>query len=133
MAYGEDADHVRQVLRLFSRPSARLITFAADVDGTDTAEITHEALFEHWEALQTWLARGRADSVCTAVWTKRPSIGRSRVTRWARSGARLTSIFLRAFHQRAGSDMTATQMAFFLASVRKHSARIGCDVLSLQV
>ena len=45
VAYGEDADHVRQVLRLFSRPSARLITFAADVDGTDTAEITHEALF----------------------------------------------------------------------------------------
>ncbi|MGE3537070.1 MAG: ATP-binding protein [Candidatus Tectimicrobiota bacterium] len=61
VAYGEDADHVRQVLRLFSRPSARLITFAAAVDGTDTAEITHEALFEHWETLQTWLAHSRAD------------------------------------------------------------------------
>lgn len=58
---GDNLDHVRQVLRLFARPGTRLITFAADVDGTETVEITHEVLFEHWEALQTCLARSRAD------------------------------------------------------------------------
>ena len=119
VAYGEDADHVRQVLRLFSRPSARLITFAADVDGTDTAEITHEALFEHWEALQTWLAHSRADlrlhrrvDEATKHWEEQ---GHPVGSLWSSPDLDL----LRAFHQRAGSDMTATQMAFFRASVRK--------------
>jgi len=124
VAYGEVPDHVREVLRLFSRPSARLITFAADVDGTDTAEITREALFEHWEVLQTWLARSRADlrfhrrlDEAAKHWEEQ---GRPAGSLWSSPDLDL----LRAFHQRAGSAMTEAQMAFFQASIRKERRAI---------
>lgn len=49
---------LRQVLNHFSAVGTRLITLSAQPDG-ETAEVTHEALFEHWQLLQTWLAENR--------------------------------------------------------------------------
>jgi hypothetical protein len=51
---------VRQVIARFADPGARLITLAANED-SETAEVTHEALFDHWKALKTWLDSGRSD------------------------------------------------------------------------
>lgn len=51
---------VRQVIRQFSTSTARLITLSS-VDGQDIAEVTHEALFEHWQQLNDWLDNSRDD------------------------------------------------------------------------
>jgi WD40 repeat protein len=118
VAHGEDPDHVREVLRFFARPDARLITLAANPDGTDTAEVTHEALFEHWESLKIWLETSRDDlrfhrrlAEAAHHWEAK---GHPQGLLW-----RLPDLdLLRAFQKRAGSDMTAIQIAFFWASER---------------
>jgi len=43
----EQPAQVKAVIEQFSDPDARLITPAA-VEGEDMAEVTHEALFNHW-------------------------------------------------------------------------------------
>jgi Novel STAND NTPase 1 len=61
VAKGEASDEVLRVLHAFARPERRLITLAGDADQPQSAEVNHEALFEHWGELQEWLARGRDD------------------------------------------------------------------------
>jgi hypothetical protein len=107
VAHGEQPDHVREVLRIFARSDARLITFAANPDGTDTAEVTHEALFEHWEPLKIWLETSRND----LRFHRR--LGES-AYHWEAEGHPQGLLWrppdldlLRAFQKRAGSDMTA--------------------------
>lgn len=57
---GETEAQVLAVLRRFSAENARLVTLGAD--GAETvAEVTHEALFEHWTELRAWIDEGRAD------------------------------------------------------------------------
>jgi hypothetical protein len=118
IAYGEDPSHVREVLRTFSQPGARLITLAAELDGTDTAEVTHEALFEQWSTLKTWLDSSRNDlrfhrrlADAAHHWHTQ---GRPEGLLWRAPDLDL----LRAFYQRAGGDLTATEMAFLQAAVR---------------
>jgi len=60
MSHRDPPDQVKRVIQLFSAPGARLITLSAD-GTTETAEVTHEALFEHWQQLQKWLEGGRSD------------------------------------------------------------------------
>ena len=57
----EQAGEVRQVIDQFSSDSARLITLASREDGTQTAEITHEALIDNWHSLNEWLNASRTD------------------------------------------------------------------------
>jgi len=61
VAQGEDAAHVQAVVRCFADPRARLVTLSANTDGTETAEVTHEALLDHWGTLKTWLDANRDD------------------------------------------------------------------------
>lgn len=119
VAHGEDPHHVHRVLDLFSRPGARLITLSANPEGTDTAEVTHEALFDHWDALKGWLDSNRTDlrfhrrlADAAAHWA---SQGRPDGSLWRRPDLDL----LRDFHRRLGDDMTETQVAFYQASVHK--------------
>ncbi|HNN98582.1 MAG TPA: AAA family ATPase, partial [Pseudomonadota bacterium] len=57
---GETEAQVLAVLRKFSAENARLVTLG--VDGAEAvAEVTHEALFEHWIELRKWIDEGRAD------------------------------------------------------------------------
>lgn len=121
VAHAEDPEHVREVLRRFAQPGARLLTLAADHGDSDTAEITHEALFEHWEALQAWLDTSRDDlrfqrrlDEAAHHWHEQ---GRHEGSLWSPPDLDL----LRAFQQRASGDMTGLQMTFFQASVRKES------------
>lgn len=119
VAYGENPDHVRKVLDMFSRPGARLITLSANPAGTDTAEVTHEALFEHWDTLRGWLDSSRDDlrfehrlADAANHWN---ALGRPDGSLWRPPDLDL----LRGFHERASADMTAIQIAFFQASVCK--------------
>ncbi|HIK17391.1 MAG TPA: ATP-binding protein [Leptolyngbyaceae cyanobacterium M33_DOE_097] len=54
----ETTDQVKRVIGRFAVPSIRLITLSKQADG-ETAEITHEALFDHWQLLQDWLENNR--------------------------------------------------------------------------
>ncbi len=116
VAHGEEPQHVRAVLHLFAHPDARLLTFAAAADGTDTVEITHEVLFEHWQTLRDWLAARRDDlrlhrrlTEAAGHWA---AAHRPDGLLWRPPDLDL----LQALQQRAGSDMTATEVAFWQAS-----------------
>jgi hypothetical protein len=61
VAFGEDPDQVKEVLQRFSASGVRLIALSAEADGRESAEVTHEALFDHWHQLQDWLASSRDD------------------------------------------------------------------------
>jgi AAA ATPase domain len=50
----DSLEQVKKVIDQFARPGARLITLAND-EGEETAEVTHEALFENWKQLRVWL------------------------------------------------------------------------------
>lgn len=51
---------LQKVLQRFSSPAARLVTLSADPFHRDeTAELTHEALIQHWQQLRDWLDEGR--------------------------------------------------------------------------
>jgi len=47
-----------RVLHQFASPGARLISLA-NQEGRETAEVTHEALFEHWTLLRNWIDENR--------------------------------------------------------------------------
>jgi len=49
------------VLNRFAQPDARLVTMSATSAGEQTAEVTHEAIFEYWPLLKQWLIDGRDD------------------------------------------------------------------------
>lgn len=57
----ENLVHVKKVLKLFSDRNARLVTLSGGKgkEGVLTAEITHEALLEHWTVLKEWLDEDR--------------------------------------------------------------------------
>ncbi|HEY9600008.1 MAG TPA: WD40 repeat domain-containing protein, partial [Allocoleopsis sp.] len=115
-------EQVKQVIARFSAPGARLITLAANANA-ETAEVTHEALFEHWQQLQQWLDSSRSDirfgrrlDEATEHWNEN---GRPEGTLWRPPDLDL----LRRYHQRAGDDMTPLQMEFFNASLEAENAQ----------
>jgi hypothetical protein len=55
ISHEESIDKVREVLEKFADRQARIITFAAEIDGTETIRISHEALLGNWIDLQNWL------------------------------------------------------------------------------
>ena len=58
--HGETEEAVLAVLRHFAGEHARLISLSSD--GTQVlAEVTHEALFQHWGELRTWIEQSRSD------------------------------------------------------------------------
>lgn len=59
-AKGQSEEHVLDVLRRFSEPGCRLITLDGAGEST-TAEVAHEALFDHWRLLRQWRDEGRND------------------------------------------------------------------------
>ena len=57
---GETEAQVLAVLRKFSAENARLVTLGSDAAET-MAEVTHEALFDHWTELRKWIDESRVD------------------------------------------------------------------------
>ncbi|HNN95041.1 MAG TPA: CHAT domain-containing protein, partial [Pseudomonadota bacterium] len=57
---GETEASVLSVLRQFATENVRLVTLSGEGNETG-AEFTHEALFEHWAELRTWINQSRSD------------------------------------------------------------------------
>ncbi len=60
VSHREKPEQVKKVIAKFASVNARLITVSGR-DETETAEVTHEALFEHWNQLKEWLNGSRDD------------------------------------------------------------------------
>ncbi|MEO1446211.1 MAG: AAA family ATPase, partial [Cyanobacteria bacterium J06635_11] len=115
-------DAVRQVIRQFSTSTARLITLSS-ADGQEIAEVTHEALFEHWQQLNGWLDNSRDDirfqrrlEAAAVYWEEQ---GCPDGSLWRRPDLDL----LKSYDQKAGQDMTLLQLRFFRASIRAAQRR----------
>lgn len=110
-----DLSQVKQVLSRFADPSVRLVTCASS-DGIETAEVTHEALIDHWQILHQWLDQSRSD-----VRYQRRLEEDAR--HWNQNGRPDGNLrrppdldFLRRYYQRVGDDMSPLQVEFFKAS-----------------
>jgi hypothetical protein len=115
IASQDSPEAVKQVLARFSSPGARLVTLASQ-DNQDVAEVTHEALFGHWQQLNDWLDSSRDDirfqrrlEAAAQYWhdQRRPA-----GLLWRPPDLDL----LRSFAQQHQADMTALEMTFFTAS-----------------
>ncbi len=87
------------------------------------AEVTHEALFEHWTRLQGWLTTGRDDlrfhrrlAEAAEHWDR---AGRPEGLLWRPPDLDL----LDAFQRRARADMTALEVDFHHTSLARERAR----------
>ncbi|ESA32109.1 wd40 repeat-containing protein [Leptolyngbya sp. Heron Island J] len=118
---------VREVIELFAWREARLLTFAADNEGNETVEVTHEALIEHWQRLNNWLDDNRDNirfhrqlEAAVQNWqTKKQAEG----LLWRPPDLSL----LTDFYQRFEQNMTLDQLTFFqksqLAEKRRRQMR----------
>ncbi len=120
IAVQDDTGQVRQVINQFSAPGVRLITLAIAGD-SETIEVTHEALFDHWQQLNHWVEAGRDDlrfqrrlDEAAKDWSthRRPD-----GLLWRKPNLDL----LRSYHQRCQTDMTPLQVDFFSESQRSEN------------
>jgi WD40 repeat protein len=122
VSHGDSLEQVQKVIGRFASPSTRLITLAND-DGTKTAEVTHEALFDNWQQLKDWLNGGRSDlrfqrrlDDAVMIWQEN---GRPEGNLWRSPDLDL----LRRYQERAGDVMTQLQLDFFNASSYAETAQ----------
>ncbi|MEO1208754.1 MAG: hypothetical protein AAFX78_04345 [Cyanobacteria bacterium J06638_20] len=111
----DDLATVKQVIRQFSSPGARLVSLA-NREGKETAEVTHEALFDHWQLLNDWLDANRDDirfqrrlEAAADYWDAQ---GRPSGLLWRSPDLDL----LRQFEQHSSADMARLSVAFFEAA-----------------
>ncbi|HUS69660.1 MAG TPA: SUMF1/EgtB/PvdO family nonheme iron enzyme [Anaerolineae bacterium] len=115
--YEDHRPKVDYVLRKFSSPAVRLITLSSTIDGMPTAEVTHEALFEHWQLLRNWISEGRDDirlkqrlGLAAREWDES-----GRESGYLYHGARLAQIF--EWSLKPSSHLSSLERAFIQASV----------------
>ena len=112
----DDPQHVHAVLSRFAEPGCRLVTLSAANEGQDVAEVTHEALFEHWQTLREWVDRNRDDirlkrrlEEATRHWDEQ---GRPSGLLWRAPDLDLA----RQLSYRVGQDFTVGEQLFFESS-----------------
>ncbi|MBD2337376.1 hypothetical protein H6G64_10280 [Calothrix sp. FACHB-156] len=117
ISYQDQPAQVKQIINLFAATGVRLITLSIS-GNTETAEVSHEALFEHWQQLRVWLEGSRSDirfqrrlDEAAHHWVEQ---GRPEGNLWRSPDLDL----LRRYQQRAGDDMTPLQVEFFNTSER---------------
>jgi WD40 repeat protein len=122
VSHRDTPEQVKQVITRFSAPGARLITLAANANA-ETAELTHEALFDHWQLLNDWLDSSRSEirfgrrlDEAAVHWDEND---RPEGNLWRPPDLNL----LRRYYQRASEDMTPLQVEFFNASLDAENAR----------
>ncbi|MGD1804144.1 NACHT and WD repeat domain-containing protein, partial [Dapis sp. BLCC M126] len=115
-------EELKRVVNLFSAPGVRLITLSA-TGSTETAEVTHEALFEHWGKFQEWLDGSREDirfqrrlDEAAHHWNEHK---RLEGNLWRPPDLDL----LQEYHHRLSKDMTPLQVEFFQASSQAEENR----------
>ena len=118
MSYLDKPEQVKLVIERFAEPGVRLITCAVGNQGRETAEVTHEALFDHWQLLRQWLNQSRDDlrfqrrlEDAAQHWHQN---NRPDGNLWRPPDLDL----LRQYQQRAGDNLTPLQLEFFKASER---------------
>jgi HNH endonuclease len=117
VANGERREHVKAVLERFARPEARIITLAAEPEGTITGRLTHEALLERWNQIDQWLTpQAREDLFFhyrleeqARYWDRK---GRADELLWPKRDLDR----LRSYEQHSAADMTVLQSDFFKLS-----------------
>jgi WD40 repeat protein len=116
VSHRDSLEQVQKVIARFADPGARLITLA-DNRGEETAEVTHEALFDNWQQLKDWLDSSRSDlrfqrrlDDAVIIWQENE---RAEGNLWRSPDLDL----LRRYQKRAGDDMTPLQVEFLNASV----------------
>jgi WD40 repeat protein len=118
---GDREADVLAVLRQFAADNARMVTLSGR-SGETVAEVTHEALFDHWTELRAWIDEGRADrrfhdrvAESARLWNE----DRSRSGRlWRPPDLDL----LRAFRARRVEDLSPLDEAFFIAAEQAQEA-----------
>jgi formylglycine-generating enzyme required for sulfatase activity len=122
VSHNDSLEQVEKVIARFADPGVRLITLA-NAGGEETAEVTHEALFDNWQQLKDWLDSGRSDlrfqrrlDDAVMIWQDN---GQPEGNLWRSPDLDL----LRRYQQRAGDDMTQDQQNFFQASQAAENQR----------
>jgi WD40 repeat protein len=119
ISHQDNPEEFKQVIARFAAPGTpRFITLASDGEtGSETAEVTHEALFEHWDALKRWLNRKRSLlsfqrrlDEAAMYWEKN---GRPEGNLWRSPDLD----YLKEFYEQSSEEMTPLQVKFFNASV----------------
>lgn len=119
IGHSESEAQVLAVLRAFAGERSRLITLSAS-DDTVQVEVTHEALFEYWTTLRSWIHASRPDRQphdhlfeAARLWdqSERPTDSHL----W--EGRELDE--LRSFASRNSNDLTRLQYEFWQASEDK--------------
>jgi formylglycine-generating enzyme required for sulfatase activity len=115
VSHHDSLEQVEKVIARFADPGVRLITLANE-GGEETAEVTHEALFDNWQQLKDWLDGGRSDlrfqrrlDDAVMIWQDN---GRPEGNLWRSPDLDL----LRRYQKRAGDDLTQDQLEFFQVS-----------------
>jgi len=125
VAQGESSEQVKHILHLFSRPGTRLITLSSDSKGVETAEVSHEALFEHWKTLKDWLRQERDE---IRFHRRLEASARHWENQEKPAGLLWRSPdldTLRIFFRRKGEYLTASQSEFFRASEKRERSAKG--------
>ncbi len=122
VSHQDSPKQVQKVITRFSNPGTRLITLAGNEE-SKTAEVTHEALFEHWQRLQNWIEGSRIDlrfqrrvDEAAVVWQKH---GQPKGNLWRSPDLDL----LRGYYERTRDDMTPLQLEFFNFSINEEKAQ----------
>ncbi|NET39034.1 MAG: ATP-binding protein [Cyanothece sp. SIO1E1] len=117
VASRDTLDGVKQVICQFSSPGARLITLS-NQENYEIAELTHEALLEHWHQLKDWLDINRNDirfqrrlDEAARLWHQGK---RNRGRLWRSTDLAL----LKKYAKRANDNLTDLQLTFLRTSER---------------
>ena len=122
VSYKDKPEHVKKVIERFANPGARLITLSSEQE-SETAEVTHEALFANWGQMQEWLDSSRSDirfqrrlDEAALHWDEN---GRPKGNLWRSPDLDL----LKEYYQQKNDNLTPLQMEFFQASANAEEAR----------
>ena len=98
----------------FAHPGVRLVTLSSE-QGTETAEVTHEALFANWGQMEEWLDSSRSDirfqrrlDEAAKIWDEN---GRPEGSLWRPPNLDR----LQEYYLRASNDLNLLQLEFFRA------------------
>jgi WD domain, G-beta repeat len=123
ISHKDNPEQVKQVMNRFAEPGVRLITCSTSHEGIETAEITHEALFDHWRSLNQWLEQSRSDlrfqrrvEEDAQYWEQND---RPEGCLWRPPELNL----LKQYQDRVEANITHLQMEFFTASQKAEEIR----------
>lgn len=118
VAATDTPDQFERVVERFTSPGVRLVTLSAEGE-METAEVTHEALFDHWQLLNSWINSGRDD----IRFQRRLE---EAANDWDNQDRPVGSLWrspnldtLKDFHKRRGKKLTELEACFFEASCKE--------------